>query len=112
MTARQARIQSEPLDATVRSTGALDLWICGTRAECTVKRLVTKVPTIWGSEYNCLERHEMLRKAIDDLTSTPRYSCNAYYFSDADWKQLAGLKNILNVRRPINTVAEELTHPV
>jgi hypothetical protein len=67
------------------------------QVESTVRRLVTKVPTRWGSEYNCLERHQFLRVAIDDLTSALRHGCEEYRLSPKDWDQLNGLKNILNV---------------
>ena len=60
-------------------------------------RLVTKVPTRWGFEHDCLNRHERLRKVLDDLTSTPRYKLQKYHFTEEDWKQLAGLKFILEV---------------
>lgn len=62
-----------------------------------VTRLVTKVPTRWGSEHDCLNRHQRLRKVLDDLTSTPRYKLQKYHFTPEDWKQLAGLKFILEV---------------
>jgi len=55
------------------------------------------VPTRWGSEYHCLERHERLKDAVNDLTDTSRHGCREYHFSQADWKQLTGLKNILNL---------------
>lgn len=64
-----------------------------------VTRLVTKVPTRWGSEHDCLKRHERLRLVLDDLTSTSRYSLQGFHFTEEDWKQLAGLKNILEVSR-------------
>jgi hypothetical protein len=59
-----------------------------------VRRLVAKVPTQWGSESN---RPGRLKDAIEDLTSVPRYGCDAYRPSPKDWDQLNGLKNILNV---------------
>lgn len=78
---------------------ALEYIIAGLseQIESSVRRLVTKVPTRWGSEYNCLDRHRMLRDAIDDFTSVPQYGCEAYHLSPPDWDQLNGLKNILNV---------------
>jgi hypothetical protein len=39
----------------------------------------------------------MIKDAIEDLTSVPRYGCEAYHLSSKDWEQLNGLKNILNV---------------
>jgi hypothetical protein len=65
--------------------------------ESSVRRLVTKVLTRWGSEYNCLDRHQMLRDVIDDLMSVSRHGCETYHLSPKDWDQLNRLKNILNV---------------
>ncbi|KAF8311019.1 uncharacterized protein EI90DRAFT_3138873 [Cantharellus anzutake] len=65
--------------------------------ESSARRLITKVPTRWGSEYNCLAWHQMLKDAIDDFTSVPQHGCEAYHLSPMDWDQLNGLKNILNL---------------
>ena len=64
--------------------------------ESAAQCLVTKVPTHWGSEYNCLEQHQVLKVAINDLMSVPWHGCEAYHLSPKDWDQLNGLKNILN----------------
>ncbi|KAF9506511.1 hypothetical protein BS47DRAFT_1367346 [Hydnum rufescens UP504] len=66
--------------------------------------LITKVPTRWGSEYHCLECHEKLKDAINDLTNTSQHGCCEFHFSQADWKQLTGLKNILNKHSKVSSL--------
>ncbi|KAF9506096.1 hypothetical protein BS47DRAFT_1399759 [Hydnum rufescens UP504] len=41
--------------------------------------------------------HEKLKDAINDLTDTSWHGCHEFHFLQADWKQLTGLKNILNL---------------
>ncbi|KAF9511324.1 hypothetical protein BS47DRAFT_1395229 [Hydnum rufescens UP504] len=65
--------------------------------ESQVRQLITKVPTRWGLEYHCLEHHEKLKDVINDLTNTSQHGSHEFHFSQVDWKQLTGLKNILSL---------------
>jgi hypothetical protein len=65
--------------------------------EALARRLVTKVPTRWGSEHACLERHRRLRVAVTSLTELSVNKLQHLQFTEENWSQSADLETLLQV---------------